>query len=169
MEAKNIDTSWLNEFEEEDKSYSMFYKEKVSDIVTCFIYINSTNTISFINKIPLKITDGTLKKEILIDLLKRNIRHEDTKYTPTSIFKWNLDIAPEEITNYTKENTDYNFLTKINEINDISFADTIPFFENENILYFIMHEDCSALKNRTKKIYINKKKLKQRKTKNKRT
>ena len=91
MEAENIDTSWINKFEEEDKSYSMFYKENVSDIVTCFIYINSTNTISFINKIPLKITTGTLKKEILVDLLKKNIHHENTKYTPTSIFKWNLE------------------------------------------------------------------------------
>ena len=169
MEAENIDTSWINEFEEEDKSYSMFYKENVNDIVTCFIYINNTNTISFINKTPLKITDGILKKNDLVNLLKRNIRHEEKKYTPTSIFKWNLDIAPEEITNYTKDHTEYNFLTKINEINDISFADTIPFFSNENILYFIMHEDCSALKNRTKKIYINKEKLKQRKTRNKRT
>ena len=32
MEAENIDTSWINEFEEEDESYSMFYKEKVEDI-----------------------------------------------------------------------------------------------------------------------------------------
>jgi len=169
MEAENIDTSWINEFEEEDESYSIFYKEKVEDIVACFIYINNTNTISFISKTPLKISDGILKKDDLVVLLKDKIRHEEKKYTPTSILRWNLDIAPEDINNYVKDNTTYDFFTKINEINDISFADTIPFFCNENILYFIMHEDCSALKNRTKKIYINKEKLKHRKTKNKRT
>lgn len=169
MEAENIDTSWINEFEEEDESYSMFYKEKVDEIVACFVYINNTNTISFINKVPLKITDGVLKKEDLVVLLKDKIHHEKKKYTPTSIFRWNLDLSPEDINNYAKEDAKYDFLTKINEINDITFGDTISFFCNENILYFIMNEDCSALKNRTKKIYINKEKLKHRKTKNKRT
>jgi|TARA_B110000046_G_scaffold64461_1_gene71979 hypothetical protein len=169
MESELLDTNWINEFEEEDKDYSMFYKETVNDILACFIYINNTNTITFINKTPVKINEGIFKKSELIQLLKNNLYHEKKKYTPTSIFKWNLDISPEEITNYIKEDTKYTFFTHIKEINDISFTDTIPFFCNENILYFIMHEDCSALKNRTKKIYINKEKLKQRKTRNKRT
>ena len=45
MEVESLDTGWINDFEEEDKDYSMFYKETVNDALACFIYIDNTNTI----------------------------------------------------------------------------------------------------------------------------
>ena len=85
-----------------------------------------------------------------VRILKENITYENIKYTPISIFKWNMDIAPEDISKYTKDDANYPFLTKVLKIDDIHFADTILFFHNDNSLYFIMNDDIQKFKNQIK-------------------
>ena len=161
MESTPLDTDWVSDFETEDKLYNHFYKEVPRDVICSFIYLNN-NSIIFIQKISATLKNGILEKNELIKLLKENITYENKKYTPSSILKWNLDILPEEISKYTKEDAKYPFLTKVPKIDDIHFADTILFFHNENALYIIMNDNIQKFKNQTKKIHINKEKLKHR-------
>jgi hypothetical protein len=167
METTSLDEAWVNDFETEDKLYNRFYKEVPGEVTCSFIYLNN-NSIIFIQKISAPLKKGILEKAELIKILKENITYENIKYTPISIFKWNMDIAPEDISKYTKDDANYPFLTKVLKIDDIHFADTILFFHNDNSLYFIMNDDIQKFKNQTKKIYINKEKLKHRKSSKKR-
>tara|TARA_B110000046_G_scaffold185849_1_gene229829 strand:+ start:17656 stop:18186 length:531 start_codon:yes stop_codon:yes gene_type:complete len=167
METTSLDEDLVSDFETGDKLYNRFYKAVPGELTCSFIYINN-NSIIFIKKVSTKLEKGILEKTELIKLLKENTIYENNKYTPCSIFKWNLDIAPEDISKYTKDDANYPFLTKVPKIDDIHFADTILFFHNENSLYFIMNDNIQKFKNRTKKIYINKEKLKHRKSSKKR-
>lgn len=167
METTSLDEAWVNDFETEDNLYNSFYKALPVDVTCSFIYLNN-NSIIFIKKVSAKLEKGILEKTELIKLLKENITYENKRYTPSSIFKWNLDIAHEDISKYTKEDANYPFLTKVPKIDDIHFSDTILFFHSENHIYFIMNDDIQKFKNQTKKIYINKEKLKHRKSSKKR-
>ena len=91
------------------------------------------------------------------------------KYRPISILKWNMNMEPEDVSIYLRDNSKFNFLTVEDRISTIEFEDSISLFHNINCLYIVFHESWNSFNNRTKKIYIKRKKLKQRKTKSKRT
>ena len=84
------------------------------------------------------------------------------------MLKWNINIEPDEISNYLKEDNKYDFIKNIRNLDSITFDDSINLFHNLNSLYLVFHERWKLLENKTKKIYLNKK-LKTRKTRSKKT
>ena len=84
------------------------------------------------------------------------------KINKPKIIKYNFNIKNNDINKFLKNNEEYKFLTKINEITDIYWDDTIPLFYSLNSLYFIFNEKGNK---HTKKIILKrKKKSKTRKT-----
>ncbi len=77
-------------------------------------------------------------------------------------------MEPEDISSYLKESSKFNFLTVERTIDTIKFEESINLFHNINSLYIVYQESWKSFNNRTKKIYIGKKKLNRRKTKYKR-
>ena len=67
-----------------------------------------------------------------------------------------------------RDDNKLNFLTVEKKIDTLKFDDSINLFHNINSLYIVYHQSWKSFNNRTKKIYISKKKLNNRKTKNKR-
>ena len=41
MAAPNLDTSWIDDYEDIEKKYEMFYKENIASINVIMIYVNS--------------------------------------------------------------------------------------------------------------------------------
>ena len=77
-------------------------------------------------------------------------------------------MEPEDISKYMRDETKINFLTVEKKIDTLKFDDSINLFHNINSLYIVYHQSWKSFNNRTKKIYISRKKLNHRKTKNKR-
>ena len=156
------DDNWLEKIKEQDNKYKDFYNEKITNIELNYIYINKLNEIEYIKKNKCILNDNKLSKERLLYLLKNNIRREDKRYGLLSILQYNINLKPEDIENYIKDNSNYNFLNTKREINDILWEDTINIFQDINKLYIVFYEKRITNKN-TKKIYIKRKRSKQTK------
>ena len=156
------DDNWLEKIKEQDNKYKDFYNEKITNIELNYIYINKFNKIEYIKKNKCILNDNKLSKERLLYLLKNNIRREDKRYGLLSILQYNINLKPEDIENYIKDNSNYNFLNTKREINDILWEDTINIFQDINKLYIVFYEKRITNKN-TKKIYIKRKRSKQTK------
>ena len=165
--ADTIDDNWLQEFEKQEEIYKDFYKEQLENIRLFMLYVDKQNHISIIKRSTATLDNGILKKENLIAVLKEYMNHDNKRYRPISLLKYNIDISPLEVNSYLKNSKDYDFLAIEKNINDIDFNDSITLFHDINSLYIIFHESWNSFHNRTKKIYI-KKKLKKGRRKTKR-
>lgn len=163
-----LNSEWLSQLEKEDLKYSKFYRETVNEIDIYCLYIDQNNDLKFGKKQKYQIANKSISKDDLVHLIKTNIKYSSIKYKPFSIFKYNFTLEPLEIKNYLDNPANYTFITT-EQIANITFNDTINFFKKLNSLYILYYEP-HTLKNtdKTKKIFINNKKLNQkRKTKKK--
>ena len=66
-----LDTSWISDFELSDEAYKKFYKEKVESVKLYILYVNRNSELFHIKKNNIIIENTILKKENLIDILKK--------------------------------------------------------------------------------------------------
>jgi len=135
--------------------------------------LNKKNYLFHIKKDTIILENNCLSKDSLIEILRTYMKHNNKKYRPISILKYNINLEPEEVELYVKGDNNINFLSAEKSIDSIHFEDSIALFQNLNSIYIIFHEDCKSWHNKTKKIYIRnirkcQKHKKQRKTKSKR-
>jgi len=167
------DISWIKQFETEDEEYKDFYSEPVDSIRLLLLYVSKKNYLFHIKKDTIILENNCLSKDSLIEILRTYMKHNNKKYRPISILKYNINLEPEEVELYVKGDNNINFLSAEKSIDSIHFEDSIALFQNLNSIYIIFHEDCKSWHNKTKKIYIRnirkcQKHKKQRKTKSKR-
>ena len=140
MEEK-LDLTWIDNIENIEKDNDIFYKEKINEITLIFLYINN-NEVENTKKDYLELkTPGILSKENLIELINKNKINNSIKYSLSSLLKFNINIEPEHIKNFVLD-TDIKthqdlFFSKIKNIDDIKWNDSINMFENLNTLYFV--------------------------------
>ena len=163
-EFENLDTDWIEEYNNIEELYSELYKEQIETLPIYFLYVNRDSDLFHISKDILDLSSSILEKSTIINLLKKNMILDKKKYRPISILKYNLTIAPQDIENYIKNTDKYTFLESEKEIKDIKFNNTISIFQDINGIYFLLHEQWDAGTHKTKKIYFNNK-LKKKKTK----
>ena len=172
LDDDELDESWINEIEEEDKLYNSFYKEPNEIIKIFYIYIDNTNKIYYIKKSHIELDNSILKKLSLIYLLKKHRYHNNKIHNIISILQYNINLDPQDLGLYLKKEENYNFLSSKSNIMEIKWDDTINLFKDLNTLYIIFHESNKKKKNNnTKKILIElkKKKLKRHTTTKKKT
>lgn len=166
----NIDTYWIEEFENLDKEYKDYYTEELATIKIHYIYINKNNEIERIiqDKIILK-TPGLLSKEELISIIKHSTICNQVKYSLLYILKYNINLDPIYLKTFIRNkdtliNIGNPFLQSIKNIDSIKFDKSISMFHDLNNLFIIFHNknkdkltniDNSSHDNKTKKIYIN--------------
>jgi len=167
-EQLDLDTTIIDEFEKDDELYNDFYKDKIEQINLYILYVDNNNDLFHIKKDTATLNNGQLEKDNLKKLIRQYIRYENKKYRLISLLKWNITIEPDEISNYLRNEKEFDFIKSIRNINSIEFEDSINLFHNLNSLYLIFHERWKLLENNTKKIYINKK-LAKNKTRSKKT
>ena len=140
---EELDTEWINEIENIEKDNDIFYKEKINEITLIFLYINN-NELENIKKNYFDLQEpSVLSKETLIDIINKNKINNSIKYSLSGIFKFNINIEPEHIKNFVAdnytENDDKIFFSKIKNIDDITWDDSINMFEHLNTLFFIFN------------------------------
>ena len=165
---EEIDTNWIKEFEQDEEIYKDFYKDPIESVRVFLLYVDNKNNLFHIKKSMCPLDKTLIYKDTLMAIIKENMFHNKKKYRPISILKWNITMEPEDISKYMKDETKINFLTVEKKIDTLKFDDSINLFHNINSLYIVYHQSWKSFNNRTKKIYISRKKLNHRKTKNKR-
>jgi hypothetical protein len=166
MNEINIDTKILEEFEEEERDYSHFYKDTVETIKLYALYVDKSNNLFHIKKDIAHISNKELSRENLISIIKDYMIYNKIKYRLISMLKWNISIEPEEVSEYLSDDKRFTCIDNISSIDTIRFDDSITLFHNLNSLYLVFHEKWSLHENKTKKVYIhqNQKKKKSKKT-----
>ena len=166
-EIEELDTGWINKFEEMDKEYNSFYREELSFIRINYIYVNRENEITNISEETcLFKTPGILSKEELIGLIKRNTIYNSIKYSLLSLVKYNIDFEPINLKLFirsTDKNIGSKFLESLTNIDSIRFNPSISLFHDINNLFIIFIDKSSIGKGgnlirnhqtTTRKIYI---------------
>lgn len=167
-EQLDLDTTIIDEFEKDDKLYNDFYKDKVDHINLYILYVDNNNDLFHIKKDTTSLNNGKLEKDDLKKLIRQYINYQNKKYRLISLLKWNITIEPDEISDYLRNQKEFDFIKSIRNITSINFDDSINLFHNLNCVYLVFHERWKLLENKTKKVYINKK-LKKNKTRSKKT
>tara|TARA_B100001093_G_C26844455_1_gene1022115 strand:+ start:2324 stop:2848 length:525 start_codon:yes stop_codon:yes gene_type:complete len=166
-DVDELDDSWIKEIEEEEKDYNSFYKEENETIQVNYIYIDKNSKIYFVKKEILILEEKKIDKTKLIFLLKKNKNCNNKNHKLISILQYNIDLSPEDLGLYLKENENFNFLTVKSSLNELKWDDSINLFKDLNSLHIIYYEESRHKSSNTKKVYI--RKLNKRKSRRKHT
>jgi hypothetical protein len=158
----DLDTSWLDEFENLDKEYKDYYTEELLFIRCHFVYINKTGEIEKIREQTIHLsTPGLIKKEELIPMIKHNMVSNDVKYRLLSILKYNINFDPIHLRTFLKTKNDIigsSFLSQIDNIDTIKLDKSISMFHDINDIFILFHEKettASHVYHFTKKRHFN--------------
>ena len=163
---EKLNTDWLEDFKDEEFVYDKYYKESVTSIQLYLLYIKNKELID-VDRQSCVVQNGTLKKEVILSLIKkyqRNYKLDNYKldnykldnYKLNALLRYNIDLNPEDITDYLNETNRDRFLTPEKYLDDIHFDDSIAMLQDLNALYFIYVEDSPHL-NQTRRIVLSKK------------
>lgn len=145
----SLDMSWVNNYERVLETQHNFVKEPMKHIQIHYVYINVNDYIEKINseQYPLEPygehNNCIIKNDTLLKIIQdKKITTQYSRYKLIDIMLYNVDIDPENIHNYSKnENiTDYNFMKKLSVIGDIIITPSIFIFHEINTLYFFFKE-----------------------------
>jgi len=142
----NLDTSWIEEFEREEKDYKAYYREDLQSIKVHCIYVNRNNDIDKIKEEKIFMNQPNfLSGDQILTLIKKNAIQDHVKYSLLSILKYNITLEPINLKNFIKYKTDFKtqgdaFLTSIKKIDSISFEKTISMFQDLNDLFILFYE-----------------------------
>ena len=151
-----IDTSWIDNFEKEEKYYIMFYPEKIKEIRVNMLYINKKNELEKISEKMLQLNvENRIKKEELIKLIKENEKIDRIKYKLTNILVYNLTINNDELKNFLKKSNNYDFMTNLKNLEDFELNSTINCLQKVNNMYIILVEDEKKINATTKRVKFN--------------
>ena len=149
-----IDTTWINKYENTEKQYDKFYKKKVEQLTIFYCYISNKNEIYKIRKEGFSLKNSLITKEELIKKIKQNEVDDNILYRFKRIIQYNDKTSINDIYNSTLQTTN-DFIKIVNcaTLDDMDFDDSIELFENLNAIFFLYKE-----RNYEKKQKKNKKK-----------
>ena len=171
-EFSELDSTWINEFEAQEKDYNSYYKEDISFICINYVYVNNRNAIINISKEKyLFKKPGVLTRDELLGIIKHNTVHNSVKYSLLSLLKYNIDFEPIHLKTFLRSkdrNIGNNYLQSVTNIDNIVFEKSISMFHDINNLFIIFIDkspmptlnnlinNTPAIKNRqmTKRVYI---------------
>lgn len=137
----DLDMSWIEQFDKMENEYKDYYSEEIPFIIVHSIYLNERKEIIKVkeDKILLK-THGIMNKYELMTIIKQNSCFNQNKYSLTSIVKFNLNLEPENLKTFIKNNDPHignSFLQSVKNIDSIKFDKTISMFQDLNDLIII--------------------------------
>jgi len=159
-----LNDDWINKFDKVDELYKDFYKDDVYYVDLKIVYVNRSNEIEKIKKLPfLMSSPNCISREEILGILKKSALEDNRKYSLLSILRYNILLEPYEIKNYLLDycnDNDTNYLNIIKNIDTIYFGKTITMFQDLNDLILIFYEKSEELKKMdpntcTKRIYLN--------------
>jgi len=152
----DLDTSWINEFEAIDNEYKSYYSESLDFINMNCIYLNAANEITNVHEEKvIFLNKGTLSREEVVGLIKRNSIFDSLKYSLLSILVFNINIEPDNLKTFFKNNKSdksdkqdigSQFLISIKNIDTIVFDKSISMFHDINNLYLVFYKKDPLVK-----------------------
>jgi hypothetical protein len=156
-----IDLDWIQQFENTDELYKVFYKTNLLQIVIERVYVNTHKEIIYVKKEKINLENpNQLSKDKLIELIKSGSYLNNNLFKIFSIKYFNIDIDEEEVLNLlnlTQDTQDYNFLHNLPKLDNINLNQTITYFQKINRIYLFYISDkknISNIRNETKKVYL---------------
>jgi hypothetical protein len=171
-DLENIDSYWIEEFENLDKEYKDYYTEDLTVINIHCIYVNKNDEIERVleNKLILK-TPGIISKEEILGLIKHNMVCNEVKYSLLYILKFNINLEAIYLKTFIRSKEPLvsignQFIQSIKNIDEIKLDKSISMFHDLNDLSIIFHDKTNLTnsgttnisyhnKIKTKKIYLN--------------
>jgi hypothetical protein len=151
-----FDESWIDDFEEEDKQYEMFFPEENTNIKINLLYVNKRNELEKISEKSIQLsTPNKIKKEELIKVIKENEKLDKIKYKLISILVYNLTLKHDDMKNFLRNDENYNFMTNLKNIDDFGLESSINCLQNINTLFILFNEDDTKKNNNTKRVKFN--------------
>jgi len=157
MEEVNVlDTNWISKYEEEEEDYNIFYMDTNKELKINILYIDSNKELKKIEEKNIQLSEENLiKKEDFINIINKYKINDNKKYRLISILLYNFILDNPELKNFLDDSNRYEFLKKINILEDYKLSSTISYFQELNNLYIVLLEEDQSNKNKTKKIRIN--------------
>jgi hypothetical protein len=167
-ELMNID--WIEEYEDEEKYYTMFYPEKTNEIKVNMLYVNKTNELEKIREKMIYLErENEIKKEDLIKLITENNRIDKVKYKLISIMIYNVTLTHPEMKHFLISPDKYDFITSLRNIEDCQLQPSVSCLQELNNVYILFTEEDTEGKKlvaNTKRVKFN---LLQNKTRRRKT
>jgi len=157
MEEVNVlDTNWISKYEEEEEDYNIFYMDTNKEIKINILYIDTNKELKKIEEKNIQLSEENLiKKEDFINIINKYKINDNKKYRLISILLYNFILDNTELKNFLDDSNRYEFLKKINILEDYKLSSTISYFQELNNLYIVLLEENQSNKNKTKKIRFN--------------
>lgn len=150
-----IETEWIKQFEEAERVYELFYKDKVDSIKIFSLYVNSDCILEKIKQKKYNINNGEIQKDELLSIIKNHRNDENIKYRLLSLFSYNITLDPEDIKNYILTDAEDSYMSMHRHLEEIKFNDSIKMLKDLNSIFLFFYEIPRKLnKNNTKKIYL---------------
>lgn len=159
-EINNLDDDWINKFENIDKIYQDFYKDDLYYVNLRAIYVNRENEIDKIkHESFLMSKPNIISHEEILEILKKNSTDNERRYTLLSILKYNINLEPDNVKHYLKNEVSNDYLSVIKNIDTVTFEKSINMFHDLNDIILIFYEKSNEIKkvdtkNCTKKIFL---------------
>ena len=137
-----MDTSWINEYEKDDKSYKIFYQEPIIRIKVNILYVNRKCELEKMRKEIMYLSNpNMIKKEEILHFIKNHNMVDSIKYNLANIIVYNIDIQNYEIKNYLNGCDKYNFINNLRNIDDYELKSTLNYLHEINNIYIIFNEE----------------------------
>jgi len=150
MENDTLDISWIDTHERENNINQNYYREPMSEITMKCIYINKHSEIEDVVSETYDITscgkenESVITKEEILYFIQRKKQLDNSKYSLMDILIYCVDMEPEHIQNYSKNENNSEisekFLCVHSVFNEIVLPDSIFIFHSVNAVYFIFKE-----------------------------
>ena len=140
---EDLDSSWIQEFENVDKMYKHYYTEELTFIRVQYLYISKENEIENIKeeKVLLK-KPGFMTKEEMLSIIKHNSFLNQQKYSLLSIVKYIININPMNLYSFLKSKNIHigsRFIQPIKNIDTIRFEKSISMFHDINNITILFY------------------------------
>ena len=159
--SRRLDSSWIEDFEVNDKLYEKYYLDDLYSLKVISIYLDICMNIVNVKEERFFLKKmNFLSKEELIGLLKKNGCYQTKTYKIQSILKYNLTLQPTEIQPFLQDrdhdpDIDNKYLQPIQHIEDTSLSPSISMFQDLNDIYFLFAEkQPSSSLNATKRVIM---------------
>lgn len=157
---ETLDISWFDKQEKIEKTYDRFYLSDIENLGVTFIYIDSKDEVCVTRNELIKLTDSTLTRGSLVNLIRENRKLNHLQYSLYSLLRFNFTSSAESVLNGDLMG---NHFSVISNIQDIVFQKCVKELESVNNLFIVFKQRC--LHSQTKKVKITHKRKKTRRAK----
>jgi hypothetical protein len=144
------ESKWITEYENKEKIYTNFNKEKVSIIKIYYIYLDYEKKIYNIKTDKEYIENNEFTCERQIYLIKKFQYNIEKKHKLIGMLEYKININSDEIDDIINYKKYAGNLSSIRYMREIKFDNTISLLQDMNSVYFIFSDTISDIDENTK-------------------